>query len=163
MNENQTNDHWADGHSFLGKIYLLDASGRLPVHIFKSHHDLSFGVNIKTDDGWLKVGGDFAAPGFQFRFHSKAKDRLHFNISLASNSRRKLGASSEGYLGLYEQEAELDYWKLQPLAWSRHELRCLIRDHLGHQIKSTHTPGTNIAYLTTAEGTPHEFVIERSR
>ena len=162
MTDNHQVRFWAVGHSFVGKIYLLVATGKRPVHIFKSHHDFSFGGDINTDDGWLKVGGSAAAPAFLFRFHSKTEARLHFTVALAANSRRQLGMNSSGYLGLYEQDASLDYWKLQPLSWAKNELRCYLRDHQGHQVKSTHDSGAKFAYLTTGAGTPHEFLIEKA-
>lgn len=119
MNEPQPSNHWADGQSFIGSIYLLEDGKRYPVHPFKTHHDLSFGVDIHVDDGWLKVGGSAGPSLFLFRFHSRGENRLHFKVALASNSRRKLGISDNGYLGLYDQTDELDYWKLQPVEWSR--------------------------------------------
>ena len=162
MNEPQPSNHWADGQSFIGGIYLLEDGKRYPVHPFKTHHDLSFGVDIHVDDGWLKVGGSAGPSLFLFRFHSRGENRLHFKVALASNSRRKLGISDNGYLGLYDQTDELDYWKLQPVEWSKDELRCLIRDHQGHQVKIESVSGLTTAHLTIGEGVPHEFMIVRS-
>ncbi|MFJ4067039.1 hypothetical protein ACIPW4_17335 [Pseudomonas sp. NPDC089996] len=153
---------WADGHSFLGQIYLRKDHAWVPVHTQAIHYDLSFGVDVESESGWLQTGGSAPAAVFQFRFHSRASERLHYRVSLAADSTRRLGAVKNGYLGLYSPDEAANFWKLQPLEWAPNQLRCLFRDHLGHQVKTEPIKGKRGAYLTIGAGEMHEYLIKRA-
>ncbi len=162
MSGARTATAWADSQSFLGKIHLWNNRKWAPVHVQETHYDLSFDVTVRHDSGWLQVGGDEAAEVFLFRYHSRGPDRLHFLISSATDSTRKLGTATSGQLGLYSDTQAANFWKLQPLRWGGDQLRCLFRDHLGHQVKTLYHDGPGNQYLTTGPGNLHEYLIVRA-
>lgn len=151
--------------AFQGKIYMLKAGREIPLRL--SHSTDKFTWGITPEDNWLQAGGDEPPPVFNFVFHSRTEDRLHFNISgTGRNTTKKLGISLNGYLGLYEIAEVTDYWKLEPLAWTEKGLICRWRDHQGNQVKAIpdnphFKPGT-FYLMNVAEGDVHEFLITRT-
>ncbi|MCE1115653.1 MULTISPECIES: hypothetical protein [Pseudomonas] len=162
MSRSRTANAWADGHSFIGQIYLRQGQRWSPIHLQATRHDLSFGVDVRSDTGWLQTGGNDPAEAFLFRFHSRGPERLHFTISLARDSARQLDVDSNGRLGLYPGTGTANYWKLQPLEWQQDRVRCLLRDHQGHQVKALPGNGDEVSGLTVEAGTPREYLIVRA-
>jgi hypothetical protein len=162
MSNSLPTNAWADGLSFIGQIYLRQDQRWVPVHLQTTRHDFSFGVDVRGDTGWLQTGGDDPAEAFLFRFHSKGPERLHFRISLASDSARQLGVDRNGRLGLYPEASAATYWKVQPLEWQQDQVRCLLRDHLGHQVKALPGSVPDETGLTVEAGDLREYLIVRA-
>ena len=162
MSMSQTANAWADGHSFIGQIYLRQGQRWSPIHLQATRHDFSFGVDVRSDTGWLQTGGADPAEAFLFRFHSSGPERLHFTLSLASDSARQLDIDSSGQLGLYQRASTQQYWKVQPLEWQQDRVRCLLRDQQGHQVKALPGNGADVAGLTVQTGELCEYLIVRA-
>lgn len=160
MNDIEKVTDWL-GHSFLGRIYLLRADRKIPIHLSKA---TAVPVASLIANDWLESGGNKATK-YRFQFHSRTKDRLHYHIfSTHYAVKRQLLISANGFLGLYLPLTQGDYFKLEPLEVTDQATRCRIRDHLGHQVKTFATPTfdeDDIAYLTVGEGGMVEFLIER--
>ncbi|TDF85827.1 hypothetical protein [Pseudomonas sp. H9] len=165
MTDTQDQELYAEDTSeFLGRIYMLKDGREIPLRLSQSTDKFTWGFT--PEDDWLQAGGKEEPPLFKFVYHSETENRLHFNISgTGRNAKKKLGASRNGYLGLYEVSEVTDFWKLQPLNWTEEGLVCLWRDHRGHEVKAIadtphHQKGT-FYLLNVEEGEIHEFLVKR--
>lgn len=162
MSENQDAPLYTS--EFLGRIYMLKAGREIPLRL--SHSTDKFTWGLTPEDDWLQAGGNQEPPLFKFVFHSQTENRLHFNIfGTGRKAAMKLGASRNGYLGLYQVSAVTDYWKLEPVAWTEKGLVCRWRDHLGHTVKAIadnpHFARGDFYLLNVTEGDVHEFLVKR--
>ncbi|WP_369989526.1 hypothetical protein [Pseudomonas xanthosomatis] len=152
---------WAT-QAFSATLFLLNGSSKVPV----THLDTLYAPSSPSggseqstlDDGWLRVKGTADAIKLHFHYLSSTADRLHYELALGSDRERKLGASRNGYLGLYKHASVEGFWKVEPLACQGNELRCRIRDHLGQQVKVE----TGSGYLTVGNGAEQQWLIVRA-
>lgn len=156
--------HAEELSTFLGRIYMLKAGREIPLRL--SHSSDKFNWGFTPEDDWLQAGGTQKPPLFEFVFHSQTENRLHFNISgTGRKATKKLGASRNGYLGLYEVSEVTDYWKLEPLNWTEKGLVCRWRDHLGNLVRAIpdtpHFDQGTFYLLNVTEGDVHEFLVKR--
>ncbi|MEN5302919.1 hypothetical protein [Pseudomonas sp. TWI628] len=151
--------HWIQRSSFIGKLYLLDQSKRIPLSLTNA------GLFEFAANDWLQAGGSSDSPAMLFHYHSESPDRINVTVSLFDKRVATLDVSRNNYLGFYTNQDKQAIFKLQPREWSKDTLKCYFRDQQDNPIKRiAGAPGNlaEAAYLTVAAGTQHEFLVVRT-
>jgi len=147
----ESNPSWIE-HNFIGQLHVIMGGREFPLH-----RDLA---NTRR----ITAGGTGSNPMFNFKFLSKTSDRLHFNIFDSGPDPLKLGVHDQ-ILSLLTEYHAPDYMKVEPVEWQGNQLRCKLRDHLGHQVKvegALQVLETGKAVkLTVGEGSPVDFILKR--
>ncbi|MBJ9977892.1 hypothetical protein IAE35_21395 [Pseudomonas sp. S75] len=144
------------------RLYLLKPHGLTPLRLSRARDKFNW-TGIDKDD-WLQAGGDQDSPIMTFRFRASEGNRLLFDITIPGPpsdssgrpSTKRLGISSNGYLGFYRVATVTEPWKIEPLELDEQGLVCHLRDHLGHRVATLedtpHNSGHRVHWLNTQEG-----------
>ncbi|PVZ42731.1 hypothetical protein [Pseudomonas sp. CC120222-01a] len=150
---------WIQRSSFLGKLYLLDQSKRIPLSLTTA------GLFDFAANDWLQAGGASDSPTMLFHYHSETPDRINVKIALFDKRVATLDISRNNYLGFYANQDKQAVFKLQPLEWNKDTLKCHWRDQQDNHVRRIAGAPTNLAetaYLSVAAGTQHEFLVVRT-
>lgn len=148
-------------NSFRARLYLHEEGRNTPLRLSQPNDKFSWGVSPEND--WLQTGGNEPSLIISFDFHSMEDNRLHYHLHIPGQ--RRLGVSTNGYLGFYSIAEVTDYWKIEPLQETEEGLLCHLRDHLGHRVATLedtphHQPG-RFNYLNVSEGEIATFLLQK--
>jgi len=159
-------------NSFRARLYLHEEGRNTPLRLSQPNDKFSWGVSPEND--WLQTGGNEPSLIISFDYHSMEDNRLHYHLHIPGRSKqgsgpqvpRRLGVSTNGYLGFYWIAEVTDYWKIEPLQETEEGLLCHLRDHLGHRVGTLedtphHQPG-RFNYLNISESEIATFLLQKT-
>lgn len=157
---------WANGISFLARLYLLKDGNPFPITVGRESRNFEGSVYTQCEDSVITSLGHQAYP-LLFRFSSNSSGRLDFYIS-RSDQNMYLTTNRLGDLMVQSSSSPSDSpaYTFEPLEWGEDRLRCKMFDHRGSLIRArpiTHTYGVELLadQLSVSQGNVHEFLIER--
>lgn len=151
--------------SFRARIYLYHEETSMPLRFSLPSEDLILGLFAEGD--WLQAGQLLDSPIFEMEFLSKTKDRLIFNIRAKAHDTflKRMGRSTNGYLGLYDYHTSTAPWKLELLEWTGSEMICYLRDHQGNRVgvtsEFTEVKKHRLFYLNSLKPSPCKFLVKK--
>ncbi|MCE1115651.1 MULTISPECIES: hypothetical protein [Pseudomonas] len=151
--------------SFQARIYLYHENNKIPLRFSLPSEDRILG--LFAEGNWLQAGDLADSPVFEMEFLSKTADRLLFNIRARAHDRlfKRMGVSTNGYLGLYDYHTRTAPWKLELLDWTGSEMICYLRDSEGNRVgvtsESTEVKGHKLLYLNSQKPLPCKFLVRK--